>query len=348
MGQADAYYCVHHQHGGFHATLVASCCGCYFLQIPARLGKAACKLYRHDIHSQATSIATRSVLRLLDQAQSVRISRSQRTSTGASPLALALKQQLLDSGLVEQLPLLLCTAAQHMRAADSYINSSSSDSSSDERDYSSWGVLQVPLCVTQDAFVVHSVFAVLSDTWPHTDPTKASQEFESTVGVHCIFPLAQLSVAGMQHLSWQLGMLDCSSQTMQMPHPVFANLAAVVKSAAIAAGAMAVAVLSRLSPNSAQHKELSAQLMHSTEYLSCVALQLLLLDVTPVVHHAAAGAGLYQMSQQVWQLVGSLEGQVPSYQIATLGYTGCACNGRAALWVAAHQPCAQTACWKGH
>jgi hypothetical protein len=158
------------------------------VQVPARLGKAACKLYKHAIHGIAAGIATRACLELVVHAARAGVLQDGYSSTGVRPLTLALKQQLVESGLSAQLPLLLTAAAEHLQASSAQHTSSSSGSSS-------WGILQDICRVQQNATVAQYLFEIFCKLWPPAAAGLELREFDVLFGAICIFPMAKLCVA---------------------------------------------------------------------------------------------------------------------------------------------------------
>lgn len=166
-------------------------------------GQVCCKIYQHDVHSLAAGMATRAWVQLVEKATFAGVL-SGDYSRGISPVTRSFKQQLLDSGLLQQLPVLFSAAAEHLDAAPALVADDGSSSAAAHSSSSGWGILNDPLALERDVVVLGYGFESLRDRFPSAQqPVQA--EFDKIVGAACILPGARLCVAVLQHPSRRLG-----------------------------------------------------------------------------------------------------------------------------------------------
>jgi len=326
----------------------------YSLQVPGRLLNACCKIVRHDIHSMAASVATRAWVCLLQHMeQAGALTQITDYRKHVSPVAASFKQQVLDSELLQQLPLLLTAAADHLDAAapagphdDS--SSSAGSSAGSSSDSSSWGILKDTVTMERTTVLLQFGFEQLNKLWPGENPI----ELDLMCGIHCVLPDAQLAVAILRYLSRRLGPPGSSTVPQHTDGPYgwrgLSTLTAGLKSAATLSFTTALQILLNPagqhsgSPSVKHHKDLTAAIMHDSSFAQGIAVMLLLLAVTPQVQRTAAAAAQSRSrstgikAPAEWQLALQLEDQLVPSCAGMLQLLDC--SNRALLWAAAQQP----------
>jgi len=224
-------------------------------QVPKRLGAVSCQLYGRD-QGIAAGLATRAWTTLLQHAKRAGII-TYGQGPPANSLAVVLRQQLMESGLLKCLPGQLTRLAQQLKEADpDWVVADPSA-----------GVVYNSIAIARDAGVLGHALELL-----YGDSSNTTEEFSATVGAPCIMPAAQLSVAAAQHLSSCCGTFSSSDDCW--PGHTHVMLSTCCKAMAVLSTAMAVSVLENSSSSSSQHQTLAAQLMHNSTFAECVAIYL--------------------------------------------------------------------------